>query len=211
MSPQRLIVATLAVFAVVLAAVLVVPRLGGGASAEGNDLELGAQPTLGAEDAPVEVVLFEDFLCPHCGTFAEDVLPRLRREYVDEGLARVYYKNFVVMGPDAQRVALVGECTYQQGNDLFWSLEPVLYRSQDGLDEDRAVDLAREYVSGLDGDALQQCVDEDGAVDQVQADNAHARDLGLTGTPSVLVAGEQVSNPTFEGVASAIEAALPGD
>lgn len=209
MTPQRLIVVTAAVAIVALAAIFVVPRLGTGtASAAGGELSLAEQPSLGAEDAPVEVVLFEDFLCPHCGTFSETVLPRIERNFVDSGDARVFYKNFVVMGPEAERVALVGECVLQQGNDAFWALEPVLYRSQDGLDEQRAVELANQYVEGLDGEALQQCVDEDEALDAVRADNGDARDLGLTGTPSVLVAGEQVSNPTYDGVASAIEDAL---
>lgn len=209
MNPQRLIVATAVVAIIAAAAVFVLPRLTGStASAAGSELALEAQPVLGPEDAPVEVVLFEDFLCPHCGTFSETVLPRIKREYVDSGQARVYYKNYVVIGPEAERVALVGECAFQQGNDVFWTLEPVLYRSQDDLDERRAIELADQYVEGIDREALQSCVSGDEALDAVREDVAHARELGLTGTPSVLVAGEQVGNPSYDGVAGAIEDAL---
>lgn len=212
MTPQRLIILTIAVFVLVLAAIVLLPRLGGSAvDAADSELALEAQPVLGEADAPVEVVLFEDFLCPHCGTFAEDVLPRIRRDFVDAGQARVFYKNFVVIGPEARRVAHVGECVFEQGNDHFWAVEPVFYRAQDDLDESRALELAQEYVGGLDGEALEQCAANDGAMEALEQDMDHARELGLSGTPSVLVNGQQVSNPTYQGVASAIEAALPAD
>lgn len=208
MNPQRLIVATVVVAVFAIAAIIIVPRLGGGASAEGVDLALDTQPRLGSEDAPVEVVFFEDFLCPHCATFSEAVVPRLEREFVETGDAALYFVNFVVIGPESERVALVGECVAQQGDEAFWVFEDVAYRSQSDLNERRAIDLALEYAPGLDEDALRTCVDQDERLQAVRDDNRVAQDLGLGGTPAVLVDGEEVS-ATYEAVARAIEAARP--
>jgi protein-disulfide isomerase len=208
MTRRSLMFVTLVVAILAVAALFVVPRLGGGgASAAGVDLSLDQQPRLGAEGAPVEVVVFEDFLCPHCATFAESVAPRLEREFVDEGVAALYAMNFVVIGPESERIAQVAECVHAQDDDAFWAFEIAAFRSQANLDEARAISLALEYTGGIDEEELRACVAEDRGLDAVRADVAAAQELGLRGTPSVLVDGEQV-DATYDGVAAAIEAAL---
>jgi protein-disulfide isomerase len=206
MTRRPMILATLAVAVLAVAALLIVPRLGR-ASAEGTDLRLAEQPRKGPADAPVEVVVFEDFLCPHCGTFAERVAPRLERTYVEDGDVAYYMLNFVVIGPESERIAQVGECVLDQGNDAYWAFETAAYRSQQGLDEARAIELALEYAPGLDEERLRTCAAQDERLEAVRADGETAQQLGLRGTPSVLVDGEQV-DPTFDAISSAIETAL---
>jgi protein-disulfide isomerase len=206
MSRRPLILVTAVVAVVAVAALLIVPRLGG-ASAEGTDLRLEQQPRKGPADAPVEVVVFEDFLCPHCGTFAESVAPRIERTFVEDGDVAYYVMNFVVIGPESERIAQVGECVLEQSNDAYWAFETAAYRSQQGLDEARAIELALEYAGGLDEERLRSCVDEDRQLEAVRADGATAQELGLRGTPSVLVDGEQV-DPSFGAISDAIETAL---
>lgn len=208
MTRRPLIFVTLIVAILAIAALFVVPRLGGGgASASGVDLSLDQQPRKGADGAPVEVVVFQDFQCPHCGTFKEDVAPRLEREYVDSGDIAYYAMDFVVIGPESERIAQVGECVRAQDDDAFWAFETAAFRSQANLSEALAISLALEYTGGIDEQELRACVAEDRGVDAVRADVAAAQELGLRGTPSVLVDGDQV-DATYDGVAAAIEAAL---
>ena len=182
----------------------------GGVTVGDTDLDLDAQPRLGSADAPVSLVFFEDFLCPHCGTFTETVVPRLEREFVDAGTASIHFVNFVVIGPEAERIAHVGECVASQGRDGFWAFEKAAFRSQAGLTERRSIELAKEYVDGLDAAALDRCVEGDEQLAAVRADGAIARELGLTGTPSVLVNGTQV-DPTYDAIARAIASAVDGE
>lgn len=51
----------------------------------GLDPAEGARFALGREDAPVVVVDFSNYLCPHCQNHALNVLPRLKAEYIDTG------------------------------------------------------------------------------------------------------------------------------
>lgn len=207
MNPQRLILVTVAIAVVAIAAIVLVPRLGGGASAAGTDLALENQPRMGAADAPVELVFFEDFLCPHCATFTETIVPRLEREYIETGDANAHFVNFVVMGPESERIAAVGECVADQGDEAFWAFEEVAFRSQSDLDERTAIDLAEEYVPDLDDEALATCLDDGDGIAAVRDDVAVAQELGLGGTPSVLVNGEEVS-ATYDAIARAVDGAL---
>mgnify|MGYP001056890612 CR=1 FL=1 len=48
---------------------------------------------LGSPDAPVEVIEYASFTCPHCGTFHLNVLPQLKADYIDTGRVRMIYRE----------------------------------------------------------------------------------------------------------------------
>lgn len=205
---QLMTIGTIVVVALILAAAIIIPRLGGATPTPvAAELDYDSQPVAGSRDAPVKVAVFFDFLCPHCATFAETVTPVLKREFVEDGTAAIYFFNFPVVDPVRSRsMAIVGECVQQQGNDGFVTIEPIFLRSQSSLNStDRAVELATQYVPAIDEGLLRTCVDENQTAAAVDADVAAARQAGITGTPSILVNGEAVANPTLGNIRSAIQ------
>ena len=64
----------------------------------GLDPAEGARFALGREDAPVVVVDFSNYLCPHCQNHALNVLPRLKAEYIDTGKVRYLFRDFPFPG-----------------------------------------------------------------------------------------------------------------
>ena len=206
MNPQRLTLATVAVAVLVVAGILIAPRLGGTEAAE---LDVAGQPVLGAADAPVTMVVFEDFRCPGCQNFELNVMPGIRRDYVDDGRVRVVYTNLPVLGPASDHVARVGECVYAQSNDAFWEMKTPLYRAQAELtDNRRALELALTYAPGIDAAEVDACMAEPASLEAVRSDAATATALGLRSTPSVVVNGVAVATPSADAVRAAIDAAL---
>lgn len=205
MNPQRLTLLTIVVAVLVVAGVLLAPRLRG--TSTSGEIDYAAQPFDGSADAPVKVAVFFDFLCPHCATFSETVTPILKREFVDTGVASLYFLNFPVVDPVRSRtLAVMGECVYRQSNRAFVDLEPILLRAQSEIrNTPRAIEIALTYAPSLDGDALRTCVNDAATADAVDADVAATRTFNLTGTPSVVVDGSVVANPTLENVRRAIE------
>jgi len=204
MNSQRLTTISVAVVILVIAAFAIVPRLT--ATQASGDIDYGANPRLGSPDAPVKVAVFFDFLCPHCASFSANTTPVLEQEFVNDGTAAIYFLNFPVVHPIVSRdVALVGECVFQQGNDIFTQLEPVLMRGQQSLrSRADAIDMALAYAPDLDGGALRDCVASTEAADALAADVAAANQLRITGTPSVAVNGQLVANPTLANLRQAI-------
>ncbi len=205
MNAQRLTVISAVIIVLVVAGLLIVPRLTGqSASAE---LDYASQPVAGSRDAPVQIGVFFDFLCPHCATFSETVTPVLKREFVDSGTAAIYFFNFPVVDPVRSRsLAVLGECVARQDNDAFVALEPVMLRAQSQIGViSRAVELALDFAPNLDGEALRACTNETQTAALVDADVAAARTLNLSGTPSVTVNGVVVSNPTLANIRNAVQ------
>jgi len=52
-------------------------------------IETQGHPYLGDKEAPIEIVVFEDFQCPGCRTFHESILPHIKSQYLDTGIAKL--------------------------------------------------------------------------------------------------------------------------
>lgn len=179
----------------------------------GGNFELERQPMIGDPAAPVEVLVFEDFKCPACRTFEENVMPRIQRDYIDSGQARLYFINFQFIAPDSVTAGIAAECAYRQDARAFWDYKTYIYRSQGPQSEvwatpQRLVAIAREYVPALDAAELEACILERRHEDLVLRDRQIAQAAGINSTPTVVVDGEQVPSPTFEAVSAAIESRL---
>jgi len=216
MNARQLTLATIVVAVVVLAAILVVPRLtskgsaAATAAASSTALSYEGQPSIGNSDAPVTVALFEDFLCPHCAEFSDQVWPQIKRTFVDTGKVRAVFFYFpVISQTQSPVIGGMGQCIYLQSDTAFWNLEQILMRTQTQLfNTSKAIDIATQYAPSLDKQKLQKCVDAGTGVKTVDKDNGIALGLGLQGTPSVLVNGKQVTDTSWTGVKQAIDTAL---
>ena len=60
---------------------------------------------LGDPSALVTVVEYASLTCGHCGAFHNQVLPEIKRDYVDKGLVKFYFRPFPFDGgPGVRRV-----------------------------------------------------------------------------------------------------------
>src|SRR5690606_36661690 len=50
-------------------------------------------PYMGSDTARVKLIVFSDFQCSYCKTFAVETLPKLEEEYVKTGLLQVHFRN----------------------------------------------------------------------------------------------------------------------
>lgn len=211
--PNVLVLATLAVLVIaVLGFVLWQGRGGSSPAKSANAFDLSGQPTLGAANAPVTVVAFEDFKCPACQRYDQTVFPQIQSKYIDTGKIRYAFFNFPFIGPDSVTAAVAGECVVDQKPALFWPYSHVLYRAQKDERTQWAtpaylVELAG-LVDGIDTTELRACIDAQRTLERVNADRQRGLDAGVRGTPSVYVNGQLVENASYAGISQAIDAAL---
>ena len=49
---------------------------------------------IGNENAKINIIAYESLTCSHCANFHIDVLPDLKKEYIDTGLAKIEFRHF---------------------------------------------------------------------------------------------------------------------
>jgi protein-disulfide isomerase len=147
-------------------------------------VSIEGSPAMGSPDAKVVVIAFSDFECPYCGRFAREVLPELKKEYIDTGHVQFVFKHLPLTNihPRAMPAAIAAECAAQQGK--FWEFHDRLFEDLENV----RVDSFASAMSNLGGSADQfdKCIERSGSR-QATADLAEARRMSLTGTPTVLL------------------------
>jgi protein-disulfide isomerase len=146
----------------------------------------------GPSDAPVTLVEYGDYECPHCGR-AYRVLQQVLRELGDE--VRFVFRNFPLSEahPHAEAAAEAAESVAARGGeDAFWAMHDLIYENQDALQPDDLI----EYAEAVDVNPADVADDlASGAFrDRVRRDFRSGVRSGVNGTPTFFVNGRR-----FEG------------
>jgi protein-disulfide isomerase len=163
-------------------------------------------PALGSDDASVTVAAFEDFSCPHCATYSLEVLPEIRAEYVETGVARYEHHDFPIPVDErwSWQAASAARGVQDETDDAtFFEYAHDLFENQDAYAAGLLTDLANDV--GAPGCAIQADALNETYRPVLEADRQLGIDRGVEGTPAVFVAGRPV-RPTYDAIAAAIEA-----
>ncbi|MFB6114680.1 MAG: DsbA family protein [Candidatus Nanohalobium sp.] len=164
----------------------------GGSGVSVADLSFKDDPVMGQEDAPVTMVMWEDFECPFCKRFEQNTFPRIKTNYIDTGKVKVVWKDFPLperIHPWADEAAYAMECVYREGgNDVFWSLKKKIFDNQATLTKATVQDQIKTWAAekGVSKSAVQSCLDS-GVKSEIQEDMKAGQTRGISGTPGFLI------------------------
>lgn len=179
-----------------------------------SDISLEGEPVLGEPDAPVTIVLFEDYECPFCQRFEQGAAQQIKDNYVDSGDVKIVWKDFPLaqIHPWATPAAAAMECVYREDNDAFWTVKDKIFVNQQTIDSpDDATTKIIEWAveEGVSESAVQSCLENDNPTDEVNSDLQDGRSLDVTGTPTIFVNGKKiVGAQPYSVFQQEIEAAL---
>ena len=168
---------------------------------------------LGVADAPVEIIEYASFTCPHCATFHAEVLPQLKADYIDTGKVRliyreVYFDRFGLWGSMIARCG--GEARYFDIANLFYEKQREWTASGDPviiIAELRK--LAK--TTGMTDEALDACMsDANMAQRLVSWYQTNAERDDIRSTPSFVIDGENNANIPYARFREIIDAKVAG-
>lgn len=190
-----------------------VPQLVGSAEAQNADLDTSTivEMVQGAEDAPVEIIEYASYTCPHCANFHQGPYKQLKKEYIDTGKVRFIYREvyFDRYGIWASMVARCG------GPEKFFGITDLIYKGQsEWTRAGGPAEIVEELrkigrLAGLSNDQLEACL-QDGTKAQtlVAWYQKNAEKDGIQATPSFIVNGKKVDNQSYDEFKALIEKEL---
>ena len=175
--------------------------------------------TVGNPDAPVKVDVWEDFQCPACKTYSEQIEPQIIKDYVDTG--KVFYTfhhypflDSQVTTKESNQAASASMCAGAQNR--FWDYHDILFANWDGENQGAFSDkrlVAFAESLGLVMKEFNTCFDQKQFKTDIDKDYNDGVDQGVSGTPSVFVNGLQITPgfiPGYAELTEAINEALAG-
>ncbi len=150
------------------------------------------RPAKGEPSAPITVIEFADYQCPHCKT-ASQTLGRLVEEHPEQ--VQLVYMDFPLNSSGiSRRIAEGAYCANQQ--DQFWPYHDLAFASQSQLNQESPVAFARQLE--LDLPAFETCLSSDEARQYVQSSEQQALKLGLRATPAIFINGQRFQGPDLQ-------------
>jgi protein-disulfide isomerase len=156
----------------------------------------------GDENAPVILVEYGDYQCPHCG-HAYPIVKRVQKHF-GKRLAFVF-RNFPLneIHPNAEAAAETAEFAGTKGK--FWEMHDAIFENQGSLSLPMLLELAGEL--GMSGTGLGDALKSREFAARVKSDFIGGARSGVNGTPTFFINGQRFDGPPeYEDLVAAIEA-----
>ncbi|MBV0899349.1 MAG: DsbA family protein [Wolbachia endosymbiont of Fragariocoptes setiger] len=153
---------------------------------------------LGNEKAPIIMIEYASLTCYHCSLFHKEVLPQIKKKYIDTGKVLYVFRHFP-MDYRALKSSMLSYC-YTKQEDYF-NFNKAVFNSIDSWNYSNASDLSLlnkiAALSNLKQDKLNQCIDSQEIMDKIINSKLLAiNKLGVTGSPAFFI---KLNNDEFNG------------
>jgi protein-disulfide isomerase len=158
----------------------------------------------GPADAPVTLIEYGDYECPHCGA-GDEMVKELQKHF--PGRLRSVFRHFPLyeVHPNAEAAAQSAEFAAAHGR--FWEMHDSLYQNQDRLGLPLLFELANDL--GLPEAELRRVLDAGEYAQKIRDEVRSGVRSGVNGTPTFFIDEQRFDGPlTFDEFVAAIESRL---
>jgi protein-disulfide isomerase len=170
-----------------------------------------AEMSMGDPNAPVTLVEYAMFTCPHCAAFAQEVLPKIKTNYIDTGKVRLVFRE-VYFNKPALWAAMIARCAPA---DRYFGIVDVLFSTQQAWAGPSSEQEMLEKLYGIGRQAgmtnaeMDACMQDRALAEALVAEyQKNAAADGVDATPTFLINGKKEGNMPYEEFAAKLDAAL---
>ena len=194
------------VFLAIFAAATLLPALapaadsGPGASDAASLLAIGKDDRiLGSPTAPITIVEYASLTCPHCAHFTDEVLPEIKKKWIDTGKVKLVLRDFP-LDDEAVHASMIARCA---PHDRFYAFIDTFFADQANwaaAPDYRAALSRLAELGGMSKNEVDNCLKDATLENQVVSSRLVAENqLGVNATPTFFVNGTKFTGaPTVE-------------
>lgn len=178
----------LASMALLLAGLLAVPAL----AQTAPDPRL-QDMVLGQAEAPVTIIEYASLTCPHCASFHAEVLPAIKKEFIDTGKAKLIFRDFPL-----DQVAFAGAILVRcAGPEKYFTYLNVLFAQQRqwATAQDPVASLKQiGRLGGMPAEQFDKCLNDKALGDYILAERLEGNQkFNVNSTPTLIINGKAES------------------
>lgn len=146
-------------------------------------------PVAGNAKGNATLIEFMDYQCGHC----KEMSPIIDQIVQADPQLRVVIKEFPIFGETSEFAAKAALASVKQGK--FWPFHLALMKDENPLSHDEVLKIAKSV--GIDTDKLQNDMKDAAIMDQLKDNFKLAQELGLMGTPALVVGNQGGTKTAF--------------
>ena len=164
-------------------------------------------PYIGDKNAPVTLVVWEDYQCPFCKAVevghdqiqVVPAMPELVRDYVKTGKLRIVFKDYAFLGDDSKIAAVYDNAVWKLYPEKYYEWREAMYKAQDeehaGFGTEATILALIKKIPGMDSAKLKADVtaNVEAYTKEADEDRAEGASFGITGTPRPSASGSTIA------------------
>jgi len=192
------IILSVVVVGLIAAFIFTKPESDNSAAFTGNATEVQADEHIrNGTDKKVTLIEYGDFQCPSCASYYT-ILKSLEERYEDQVSFGFRHYPIISIHPNAFSAARAAEAAAKQGK--FFEMHDKLYENQTawGQISTNQQSLFENYAKelGLNIDQFKKDYISEEIANRINRDVSSAKQFDITGTPSFILNGKKIENPT---------------
>ena len=148
----------------------------------------------GNNNAKITIITYASLTCSHCANFHKEIYPKLKKDYIDTGLAKIEFRHFP-LDVAALNASKIAQCKQDQSLEILESL----YSNQQAWVKGSTIEEVNENLKkflkkeGFDID-FEKCINNKEIEDFVLNDRIEGtKNFKVNSTPTIII-----NNKKFE-------------
>tara|TARA_Y100001970_G_C13801924_1_gene635514 strand:- start:85 stop:666 length:582 start_codon:yes stop_codon:yes gene_type:complete len=147
-------------------------------------------------DAKVNIVVYESLTCGHCADFHKDVYPKLKKDFIDNGLVKIEFRSFP-LDLAALNAAKIAHCKNDGKTDLLH----FLYDNQKKWVRGNTIEDINKHLKDLitmnkNELDFERCLSNKNIEDYVLNDRIKGtKKFSIEATPTLIINDKKFDNP----------------
>jgi len=162
---------------------------------------------VGNKDAKITIIAFESLTCSHCANFHKDVYPKLKKEYLDTGLAKIEFRHFP-LDIAAFNASKVSQCKNDGDSKILNSLFANQQKWVKGSSVQEANENLKKFLVGEGFNVdFEKCINDKEIEDFVLNDRIDGvKNFKVNSTPTIVINDKKFEKTlTYKNLKKALE------
>ena len=164
---------------------------------------------IGSSNAVVKIKIFSSFTCPHCASFHFDVLPEIKKKYIDKGKVQLIFIDFP-LDQAAFNASKLLHCVDKNRQINFMD---VIYEKQNQWTAGSTIEEINESLKkivkslGISSTQFDSCLVDGGISDKILSGRIEAHQTyTINSTPTIVINEKKLEgSATFKNIKKRIE------
>ena len=147
-------------------------------------------------DAKVSIIIYESLTCSHCADFHKKVYPKLKNDFIDNGLVKIEFRSFP-LDLAALNASKIAHCK----NDGNTNLLHYLYENQKNWVKGETINDINKHLKNIalqneDELNFEKCIANKDIEDYILNDRiSGVKEFSIEATPTLIINGKKFDNP----------------
>ncbi len=162
-------------------------------------MKAGEMPdiVLGNSDAPYTIIEYSSMTCPHCANFHMNVLPEVKKKYIDTGVAKFIIREFPFDNV-AAAAFMLARCV---DRSKYFDFVDLLYANQEEWAfGGNPLEGLRKYskMAGFTEARFNDCLGDEKLLSHIEwVRNRGNTEFGVSSTPTFFINGKRLPNSSI--------------